>query len=333
MEPNTTGSQYDEAALNDLAVRVLRLRTPLDPSPSRPQLLVGQLPSTWPAAIPLLEDVRVVGSLVHRADALEIVLETQLSPEQVFTWYFDHLLSAGWQPFERVRDGQDPQPPPRGFVTTPTTGQGTQAIYCQGPGGASLTIRTVVGRDGPTEILLFLESGPSSACARASRQRWEQRQRTGALYDLLPTLEAPPGARQKSYGDGFSSEYAYTSALLQTDADLLTLALHYRRQLEQAGWTRTGEGQSGPLVWQTWSFQDEAHQPWNGQFFFAQSTRQGAAPLPLPASGLGERPGISAARPRWALEFSSSARASSPRAARGRRFTRSSLQAGGEPGA
>ena len=95
--------------------------------------------------------------------------------------------------------------------------------------------------------------------------------RAGAIFDLIPRLEAPTGARQKSWGSGHSSEYAYTSALLQTDVDLAALAIHYSKQLAQAGWIRSGEGQSGPLVWQTWTFQDEDRQPWNGQFFILKA--------------------------------------------------------------
>ncbi|HZR41903.1 MAG TPA: hypothetical protein VFB12_17405 [Ktedonobacteraceae bacterium] len=45
------------------------------------------------------------------------------------------------------------------------------------------------------------------------------------------------------------------------------LADHYAEQLEKAGWARTDEGQSGPLAWHAWKFQDDAQESWQGQFF------------------------------------------------------------------
>ena len=44
------------------------------------------------------------------------------------------------------------------------------------------------------------------------------------------------------------------------------LAAHYAAQLEQAGWTRTEEGRSGPQSWSAWTLTDEKGRPWTGTF-------------------------------------------------------------------
>ena len=48
--------------------------------------------------------------------------------------------------------------------------------------------------------------------------------------------------------------------------DLSLLVAHYARQLEQAGWQRTGEGSSEPMGWHTWEFRDEENERWLGCF-------------------------------------------------------------------
>ena len=57
--------------------------------------------------------------------------------------------------------------------------------------------------------------------------------------------------------------------MLETDTALpvLTLADHYAAQLEKAGWTRSDEGDSGPLAWSAWKFRDEENESWWGLFF------------------------------------------------------------------
>ncbi len=47
---------------------------------------------------------------------------------------------------------------------------------------------------------------------------------------------------------------------------LSLVVAHYARQLEQAGWQRTGEGSSGPMGWHTWEFHDKENEHWLGVF-------------------------------------------------------------------
>ena len=67
---------------------------------------------------------------------------------------------------------------------------------------------------------------------------------------------------------GSNSESASTAATLEleSDMDLSLLVAHYARQLEQAGWQRTGEGSSEPMGWHTWEFHDKENERWLGVF-------------------------------------------------------------------
>jgi hypothetical protein len=84
---------------------------------------------------------------------------------------------------------------------------------------------------------------------------------------FIPKLMPPDGAQQILKGGNFSFAESFSSAFLDAKMDIATLSAHYAAQLEKAGWTRTGEGQDGPLAWHTWTFQDEGNEPGQGLFF------------------------------------------------------------------
>ena len=100
MDQSNTQPQSYEAQVRELA---LRLTNYPGYRPARdPQLLVGQLPSTFPTEIPLPEGSRVVGSLVQSEEFLEIVLDTPLSAVQVFAFYRERMLAAGWHTYDSL---------------------------------------------------------------------------------------------------------------------------------------------------------------------------------------------------------------------------------------
>ncbi len=79
----------ENPSLRKLTERLLSL-----PGSSRARLLVGQLPEHWPSAVPLIEDMRVVGS-VSSVGKVRVILEARLSPEQVLEAYRRVLTSQG----------------------------------------------------------------------------------------------------------------------------------------------------------------------------------------------------------------------------------------------
>ena len=58
-------------------------------------------------------------------------------------------------------------------------------------------------------------------------------------------------------GMSFNVDETSSSATVQTAIGMETLVRHYTAQLEKAGWTRTNEGESGPVAWNSWRVEDE----------------------------------------------------------------------------
>jgi hypothetical protein len=255
MEENTAPAGDNEALLQELVLRLLT--HPADPRTQNPRLLVGQLPDALPVELPLPAESRLFGSLQRSASHAEVIFDTPLPEQEVLAFYRERLPAAGWQEdesFPGMRQG--------GFVHT-RLGIGALSQWYQGTRGPTLHVQAFSGQGGRTDVRLNLDlSGRNSPAQRA---RMHRRHMMG--HDFLPPLLAPAGATQMGGGGGGGGESYYSSATLETTADLTTLIAHYAGQLEQAGWTRTDEGQSGPLAWHAWTFQDEDGEPWRAVFF------------------------------------------------------------------
>ena len=237
---------------------VLRLLTYAgDPRTQNPRLLVGRLPDALPVELPLPTDSKLFGSLQRSANHVEVIFDTSLPEQEVIAFYRERLTAVGWQEdesFPGMRQG--------GFVHT-RLGFGALSQWYQGAHGPMLHVQAFSGQGGRTDVRLNLDlSGRSSPAQRA---RMQKRRMMG--YDFLPPLRPPAGAAQMGGSGGGGGDSYYSSATLETCADLTTLATHYASQLERASWTRIDAGQSGPVAWHTWTFQDEDGEPWRALFF------------------------------------------------------------------
>lgn len=250
-------SENNEALLREL---VLRFATFLgDPRMRDPQLLVGQVPADLPFSFALPEGSQVLGSLIRSVTNTEIALDTPLSPEQAIDFYQDHLHASGW-----YEQGQLPGYVHRGFV--PAGRGGTRIVLQQEVNGPSVQITAQPGRGSLTDVrVIVTRNNPPSP--RRTPQRIRQRPMEESL---IPRLVAPAGAKLQGGGSSSGPTSAQTSAMLRTDLTPSAIAAHYATQLEQAGWTRTGNGSSGPSAWHTWALQDEMQEPWLGRFFLLQ---------------------------------------------------------------
>ncbi|HEX6107899.1 MAG TPA: hypothetical protein VFZ02_00705 [Ktedonobacteraceae bacterium] len=257
MDESTTSS--NEAILHEL---VLRLSTyPGDPRVNDPRLLVGQVPIELSATLPLPEGSRVLGALIRSEEHVDIVVDSNLSPEAVLNFYRERMHAAGWSEPEPAM-----MPHHGGFVHSGFPGFENQAVFCKDSQGQALTVNAFEGRGGLTDVRLELSTGEYSPCTHQTRR--QSRMMHMGLHDLIPSLVPPPGAHQLPGGGGSSSSDSYYStATLETDIDLATLSAHYATQLEKAGWVRSSEGLNGPFAWHTWMFQDEENEPWRGLFF------------------------------------------------------------------
>ena len=255
MEENTAPSGDNEAQLQALALRLLA--HPGNPMFQNPTLFVGQLPDALPVDLPLPADSRLLGSLQRGEGHVDVVLDTPLSEQEVTAFYRERLSAAGWQeeePFPGMRQG--------GFVHTHFGGVGSTSCWFQGAHGPMLQVQAFPGQGGRTDARLSLDlSGRNSA------QRFRMHRRHMMGHDFLPPLRPPSGAIQMGGGGGGGGDSFYSSATLEAADDLPTLTAHYAGQLEQAGWTRADGGQSGPVGWHSWTFQDEDGEPWRALFF------------------------------------------------------------------
>jgi hypothetical protein len=253
-----------DAGLRELALRLLRWPS-LGDALGDLQLLPGALPSNLPFAVPLPPGARVVGTLTSRRE-IRVVLDANLSPERVLAYYQEQLRPAGWHETQSLRGGQ----PRGGFLNT--AGPWLERLtlwFAQEPWVLSVEVAhgrgagSSAGSEGSTDVWLTFY-----ADARSQRPRGPKRFRQEHFDPgkLAPPLAPPAGARQRSMGSGGSFDNWRSSARLATELDLATVAAHYARQLERAGWTRRGGEERGDgIVRSAWDVVDEDGEPWQGQ--------------------------------------------------------------------
>ncbi|MDQ2887940.1 MAG: hypothetical protein M3Y39_17855 [Chloroflexota bacterium] len=247
----------EENMVQALALRLLG--RPFDLRAPQPQLLAGRLPDQLPFTLPLPDEHTIIGSFISNPEEIQIVLDTPQAAAAVIAFYKEQMQTAGWsEPAiqHRMNEG--------GFVHTYHR-PASSIILCKGPHGPALMVSAFAEQhEGEsTDVRIHIDTrSRNSPCRQSSRIFME-------VGGLIPPLEPPAGGRQMGGGGGGSnSESASTAATLEMEHDtaLPTLADHYAHQLEQAGWQRTGEGSSGPMVWHTWEFRDTKNELWGGVF-------------------------------------------------------------------
>lgn len=281
------------AALRELAARLLAPPYRSDvPSAEaeKPELFVGRLPAGMPVEIPNPEEANIVGGAVHRPPRggtfYEVVLDTPLSAERFRQVYRRQLLDAGW-------NEADDYPPRSGFAP-----HGQPLLFRLARRLPRLRRRLRLDRNeippifrlGARDPKLLVAASDRKAAPTDVRLRLVMKQRDfwahhDIAWKIVPTLfpprdarglpemghanilHPPVGARRMSGGDSDREpDGSYSHAMLQTNADLASLSAHYADQLQEAGWTKTDEGGSGPQTWSAWITRDEKDRPWTGTF-------------------------------------------------------------------
>ena len=258
MTQNTPSPEENMPQLRELALRLLA--PPFDPEARQPQLLVGSLPASLPFDLPLPASCQIVGSFVRNSETIQIVLDTEQTPAEVIAFYTERMRVTGWSEpdFQRRQRQRE-----SGFVHT-FHGPTLFTTLCKGRRGPALIVSAfaVQGEGRRTEVRLNLDTrSRNSPCAQSSEIFMD-------VSAHIPPLEPPAGGRQWGGGGGSNSESASTAATLELESDMVLslVVAHYARQLEQAGWQRTGEGSSGPMGWHTWEFHDKENEHWLGVF-------------------------------------------------------------------
>jgi hypothetical protein len=258
MTQNTPSPQENEGQLREIALRLLAPAFRQETGDA--QLLAGRLPASLPFAFPLPEKSRIVGSFISSPETMQIVLDTDQSPAEIVAFYTERMQVAGWSEPDALR--RQRQHREGGFVDSfhrPVI----YVTFCKGQRGPALGVFVFKEEEksGKTEVRLHIDARSHfSPCMQASEIFMD-------VSRLIPPLQPPMGVQQHADG-GSNSESAATFATLdiQDELALPELSSHYARQLEQAGWQRTGEGSSELIAWHIWEFSAKEDERWRGVF-------------------------------------------------------------------
>jgi hypothetical protein len=203
---------------------------------------IGRLPDSGDPGFPLPPNSSVVSSMQVPDATLSVILDVDQSADQVQQWYAAELPKRGWKPLAQSSTG--------GFIAGPQV-----LSYCRDTDGAflSLTISDTAGP--PADVRLSLV-GPSNGTPCQTTVAGPGNQ---GLFDVIPSLQAPPGSRMSSGGAGSGDGYAEATATLVTAETPGELLAHFDSQLAQAGWSRRESAAQDQFAWSSWTLpQDHA---------------------------------------------------------------------------
>jgi hypothetical protein len=235
----TTHPAPDEPTLRELAERLLH--HPHPDGPTSVELVVGGLPGSLPATLPLPAGARVIGSALYsRGDqrlSMSAVFDVPKTPPVALTQYEAELTRHGWTTPE------DSRPMHGGFVSSE---MGEWRSYREGDQGPDLTAVVRARDGGSSEVQLRLNWD-----AVHRPQRSHHAQLPGA--DLLPRLHAPAGAVMTRGASGGGGEGHWdTTTTLRTERSVAELEEHFADQLIEVGWTRVAGSTDAAVGWSTW---------------------------------------------------------------------------------
>ena len=253
--PPTNGDDVNQ--LRELALALILPRQMImeTAASTEPDLLVGQRAPGFDDDFPVPPGARILGSLVAAQPIL--ILDTTQPGEDVVNFYQRQLPPQGWKIEEF------PGPRQGGFLHS--TGIDHQSATFYRDDGATLNLLTFTAPQGHTTVRLSLlpdDPGGNRARHRAMRMEHDP-------WRVLPPIAPPPRSQQFQEGGSGGDDRLNIGARVESDGDLATLVAHYMAQLEQAGWQRQGGGESNPVAWSTWTFEDDyegVKEPWRALF-------------------------------------------------------------------
>ncbi|HEY5671963.1 MAG TPA: hypothetical protein VIS10_18370 [Anaerolineales bacterium] len=211
----------------------------------------GALPEILPVEIPIPKGAHIVASVQEPNSFTQIILDVDLSSDEITAFYSQSLDGSGWQ--------SAPQESHSGFV-----GSGDlPARYCLESDKAYLEVWAIETSDGPTDVRLNLYASMVSNFCQASGP---------GLMDegmsLIPSLKAPAGTQTLGGGAGSSGDgSAYVSTDLDSSLTVEALLEHYNAQLVAGGWELVEQGTTPVVAWSTWELADMDGDVWGGTLF------------------------------------------------------------------
>ena len=275
--PETTNNPQDSDMSSDLIKKLLGTCDSPSGRIQDVQLLVGKIPENISPEIPFPEGSKVIGTMV-RNQSTEIVLNSNLTPDQIFEFYQDRMGALNWSEI-----GDDAFGPTRGFLPDMSC-----RILCQGETSPSVTVCAYPSE--VTDLRIIIDSDTPNACSQYPDIDWPK---------PLPRLLAPPGSNMHPADYSSGDESVFSSGILETDLNTTSIMDYYSNQIRKAGWIILENGSCVLSSWSTWNLIDENGQNWIGSFlvlgssddtrrhfllFRAEKTQEGIAAAFVPIS-------------------------------------------------
>lgn len=211
------------------------------------EVLLGEVPSGFPAADAIPADARIVGSL-DRGRSVTVVLAIPGDPAAAERRVRDTLRARGWTAPESMDAGP-------GFVSSGVAGGGD--VLCRDDLYAMVDAAPLAS--GETRIRLNVAGRSGGSPCDARPVRFAQRE------SPIPTLTAPPGGRSTSHGMSSGSDGEYEAqTFLETALPVPEIAAHYGGQVEREGWEPTTERADNVVALRTYTKTDEDGQRLHG---------------------------------------------------------------------
>ena len=248
MMANEASLEYDKS-VEELAMRLLELEQTYTGNYENNdvQLLVGRLPYEIPIDLPIPEEARIVGSAIVDQKRISVVLDVNLTPEQVFAFYEERMADNNWTviyPYEQ-----------------------NKIALCQDKKSPSLIVSAYPIENGPTDVRLDIHTDPKYLpCRTATQYLVEDMDRWECWLRPVPKQDAPPDSMLAPHGyDRYVSvgrDFVGTGIMLETDMNSSSLVEYYGDQFESADWTKLTEVHNDSLTWSEWTLQDEDAFTW-----------------------------------------------------------------------
>ena len=254
-------SSEDLVTLRALTKHFTRVGIPGD------ELLVGELPNDrLPENLPLPSDAQILGSVV-RGDGryLDILLQSNQSPQEFEAFYAEQLLDSGWQVARfptRIWHfaTANPEVQTNDYIEAQVDDYAID-FFCSSIEGLYLNTAAFASHPGQATTV-NLSIGPADAQSMPPECSAD-----AAALPPLPTLQLPDGITQTGGSSADSTEdILFTHALIESEMTREDLLAHFAEQYEQAGWMpaerRDEEGQLSA----SWTIENAQGQTWQSTF-------------------------------------------------------------------
>ena len=249
----------DEQALREFIARYIGPSFSLSPGGST-QIMIEGIPDNLDPEVTIPDGSRIIGSITRESPEdkeVEIILDMDLSAEEVISFYDHDLIQKGWRNTHEA--------PPRGFGSQSRS----WGAFCYGEEDAVLQVWARETPGGITEVRVNIQTPDRWQLCRGLARH------SDPVQEMMPLLLAPVETFIHSGSSGTGVGEGYIAATMTTTLSVRELAAHYDEQFEEAGWIMLGrehaEGGGDSVAWSSWLRTDEHNDEWSGVLWVFES--------------------------------------------------------------